>query len=146
MIFQVTPHAENQTSLRAYIWNAFYKLPQNLLMSLYKWFTVAIFIWHWYHIFSSTFLKKKPMFWINSEAQNSQFNQEILSISDQWDHIKFPWIGNCINTLRPRQNGRHFADDILNAFSWMKMFEYRLKFHWSLFLRVQSTISQHWFR
>ena len=32
------------------------------------------------------------------------------------------------------------------AFSWMKMFEYRLKFHWSLFLRVQLTISQHWFR
>ena len=33
-----------------------------------------------------------------------------------------------------------------NAFSWMKMFEYRSKFHWSLFLRVQLTISQHWFR
>ena len=27
-----------------------------------------------------------------------------------------------------------------NAFSWMKMFEFRLKFHWSLFLRVQLTI------
>ena len=33
-----------------------------------------------------------------------------------------------------------------NAFSWMKMFEFRLKFHWSLFLRFQSTIFQHWFR
>ena len=33
-----------------------------------------------------------------------------------------------------------------NAFSWMKMLEYRLKFHWSLFLGVQLTISQHWFR
>ena len=33
-----------------------------------------------------------------------------------------------------------------NEFSWMKMYEYRLKFHWSLFLRVQLTISQHWFR
>ena len=29
-----------------------------------------------------------------------------------------------------------------NAFSWKKMFEYRLKFQWSLFLRVQLTISQ----
>ena len=28
----------------------------------------------------------------------------------------------------------------------MKMFEFRLKFHWSLFLRVQSTIFKHWFR
>ena len=33
-----------------------------------------------------------------------------------------------------------------NEFSWMKMYEYRLKFHWNLFLRVQLTIFQHWFR
>ena len=33
-----------------------------------------------------------------------------------------------------------------NAFSWMKMYEFRLKIHWSLFLKVQLTISQHWFR
>ena len=33
-----------------------------------------------------------------------------------------------------------------NAFSWMKILEFRLKFHWSLFLRVQLTIIQHWFR
>ena len=28
-----------------------------------------------------------------------------------------------------------------NDFSWMKRFEFRLRFHWSLFLRVQLTIS-----
>ena len=33
-----------------------------------------------------------------------------------------------------------------SAFSWMKMFEFRLKFHQSLFLRVQFIIFQHWFR
>ena len=33
-----------------------------------------------------------------------------------------------------------------SAFSWMKMSEFRLKFHWSLFLRVQLTIFHHWFR
>ena len=32
-----------------------------------------------------------------------------------------------------------------NAFSWMKMLEFPFKFHWSLFLRVQLTISEHWF-
>ena len=32
-----------------------------------------------------------------------------------------------------------------SAFSWMKMFEFRLKFHWRLFLRVQFTIIQHCF-
>ena len=32
------------------------------------------------------------------------------------------------------------------AFSSIKMFEFRLQFHWSLFPRVQLTIFQHWFR
>ena len=35
---------------------------------------------------------------------------------------------------RPRQNGCHFADGISKAFSWMKVCEFRLKFHWSLVL------------
>ena len=29
-----------------------------------------------------------------------------------------------------------------SAFSWMKMFEFRLKFHWSLFLGIQLTIAE----
>ena len=32
-----------------------------------------------------------------------------------------------------------------NAFSWMKSFVFQVNFHWNLFLRVQLTISQHWF-
>ena len=39
-----------------------------------------------------------------------------------------------------------FQTTFSNAFAWMKMFQLRLKFHWSLFLRVQWTIFQHWFR
>ena len=33
-----------------------------------------------------------------------------------------------------------------NAFSWMKMYEFCLRCHQSLFPRVQLTIFQHWFR
>ena len=33
-----------------------------------------------------------------------------------------------------------------SAFCWIEMIEFRLKFHWNLFLRVQLTIYQHWFR
>ena len=33
-----------------------------------------------------------------------------------------------------------------SAFSWMKMHEFRLRFHWSFFLRFELTIFQHWFR
>ena len=35
---------------------------------------------------------------------------------------------------------------ISNRFSWVKIYEFRLKFHWSLFVRIQLTIFQHWFR
>ena len=34
-----------------------------------------------------------------------------------------------INTLRPRQNGRHFADDIFKCIFLYEMFEFRLKVH-----------------
>ena len=33
-----------------------------------------------------------------------------------------------------------------NAFSWMQMCEFRLRFHWNLLLRFELKISQHWFR
>ena len=42
----------------------------------------------------------------------------------------------------------HWGRDKMDAISQteMKMFEFRLKFHWSLFPRVQLTIFQHWVR
>ena len=47
--------------------------------------------------------------------------------------------------------GRDEIDAILQttvsrAFSWMKIYRFRIKFHWSLFPRVQWPIIQHWFR
>ena len=33
-----------------------------------------------------------------------------------------------------------------SAFLWMKMLKFLLRFLWNLFLRVQLTIFQHWFR
>ena len=33
-----------------------------------------------------------------------------------------------------------------NTFCWMSMNEFHLIFHWSLFLRFELTIFQHWFR
>ena len=48
--------------------------------------------------------------------------------------------------ISPGQNGRHFADDIFRCIFMNESFIFCLKFHWSLFLRVQMTITQHWFR
>ena len=38
-----------------------------------------------------------------------------------------------VNILRPIQNGRFFQKISLNAFSGTKLFEFRLKFHWSFY-------------
>ena len=48
-------------------------------------------------------------------------------------------------TLKPEQNGRHFADDISKCIFFEKTFVFGLRFHWSLFLRVQLTLRQQWF-
>ena len=79
----------------------------------------------------------------NGVRQGDSLSPTLISIhlNDLAEEIK------SLNTLRPRQNGSHFADDIFsNAFSWIKMLQLGLKFHWSLFPRVQLTIFQHWFR
>ena len=39
-----------------------------------------------------------------------------------------------------------FQKTFSNAFSWMKMYKFRLRFHWSFFPRVQITIFDHCFR
>ena len=39
-----------------------------------------------------------------------------------------------------------FKTTFTNAFPYIKMYEFRLRFHWSLFPMFQLTIFQHWFR
>ena len=51
-----------------------------------------------------------------------------------------------VNPSHPGKMAASSQTTFSNAFSWMKMYEFRFKFHWSLFLRVQSTICKHWFR
>ena len=52
------------------------------------------------------------------------------------------WLGS-IDTLRLRQNGHYSQKTFRNAFPWMKMNEFRLRFHWIWFLRVQLTMFQN---
>ena len=51
-----------------------------------------------------------------------------------------------LNTSRPKQNGRDFADDIFKCIFLMIIYEFRLRFHGSLFPRFESTIFRHWGR
>ena len=49
-----------------------------------------------------------------------------------------------VNTLRQRQKGCYFPEDILKSIFLMKTYKFWLRFHWSLVLRVQLAIFQHW--
>ena len=78
-----------------------------------------------------------------------------------------------VNIMRFKQHGRHFfrkgfpvysigakeetghsltiigaisQTTFSNAFSWMKIHKFRIRFHWSLFLLIELTIFQHWLR
>ena len=58
-------------------------------------------------------------------------------------------MGSCLSCLTHWGRGKMtaiFQTTSSNAFSWMKVYEFRSRFHWSWFLRVQLTIFQHWFR
>ena len=54
--------------------------------------------------------------------------------------------GNRINTLRPRQNGRHFADDTFKPIFLNENIRISIDISPSLVLSVQLTIIHHWFR
>ena len=65
----------------------------------------------------------------------------------QWDTS--PWYHLIVHGLTHWGRDKMaaiFQTTFSNVFSWMKMLEFRLKFHWSLFLRVQLTTFQRWFR
>ena len=74
----------------------------------------------------------------------------LLWCNEKWVcHIEdsAPWrINPCLSTQRPRQNDRHFADDIFKSIFLNETIRIAMKFQWSLFPRVQWTIFQHWFR
>ena len=86
---------------------------------------------------------------IHLRANSQEISQpSITRISLKISYLKF-------HSYLPGVNETHWGRDKMdaisqttfsNAISWMKMFEFRLKFHWSLFLRFQLTIYQHWFR
>ena len=55
------------------------------------------------------------------------------------------WLGFAqLNILRPEQNGCTLQTSFSCAFSWMKMSEIRLKFHWKMFTSVQFRIRPYW--
>ena len=91
--------------------------------------------------FATVWLSQFP--WgIPKECRWKHFTSKTISVGKAFKCGHHYWF-----TLWPIRNLQHFADDIFKCIFSMKMFEFFwLKFHWSLFLVVSLTISQHWFR
>ena len=66
-----------------------------------------------------------------------------MKFSNQYNHISYTkiWVWNWVNTLKPKWTP--FRRRHLQVHCSMKIFEFRLKFQWGLFWRVQLTIFQH---
>ena len=101
--------------------NVFYSLGECLYISLWK----QVEIWPFFHIHVciSYVLNSSRLGLYGGKLQMQTFN-----------------------ILRPRQFGHLFTDDIFKFIFVNEKFEFWLKFHWSLFPRVQLTICKHWFR
>ena len=69
--------------------------------------------------------------------------KEILCLSSFYGYV---YESIAFNSFPPGQNGRLFPDDIFRCILMNEKFCILLKFHWSLFLRIQLTITQRWFR
>ena len=77
----------------------------------------------------------------------THFQWRCNAISNAWFDQMVTWhVMEAVYTLRPRQNGRHFPDDIFQCIFFNQIFEFQIQLDWSLFLRDQLTITEHWLR
>ena len=82
------------------------------------------------------------------KSQDFTYDNKYIRLHD--DSTFFSWTTCRVNSLLTHW-GRDkmaaiFQTTFSNAFSRMKMCEFRLRFHWILFLRFELMIFQRWFR
>ena len=93
--------------------------------------------------------------WINDWVNNREagdlrcyrahYDVIVIIRKDVFERAK-PSTGTCLTHWGRDKMAAFSQMTFSNAFSSLKMFEFRLQFHWSLFLRFELTIFQHWFR
>ena len=110
------------------------------------------------HVFNYTIAKKylKAVSFVNEQIQHHlrqnhrwlwQIHRCCAHPHTPYSHTLFPHSQLRPLTHLPLDKMSAISQTIFSdAFSWIKSFVFWLKFHWSLFLRVQLTISQYWFR
>ena len=92
------------------------------------------------HFKNDCHISQWPMSWLHSF--NIWHYSNTISVESWIWHVPATY---SFNTLRPRQNSCHVADNNSKCI-FLNDNEFLLEFHWSLFLGVQSTIFLLWFR
>ena len=100
---------------------------------------------------NNRFCNSNPQIWVSWKGMKNNPNWPVLYVVclDNWPFFRLPLSCPATNTLyilRPRKMTAIYQMTFSNAFSWLKMYRFWLKFHWRLLLRVHLTIFQHWFR
>ena len=92
------------------------------------------------------YLARPVCWWTEPEQQQSNLACNSFPLSFQLKNVCYINKSNVALTHWGRgKMAAIFQATSSNAFSWMKVYEFRLRFHWSVFLRVLITIFQHWF-
>ena len=89
----------------------------------------------WFEFHWGLFLRVQ---WMTSEP-NSTKQVTGHYLNQRCPNLRMPYGVNRprrVNTLRQRQNGCHFPNNIFKCIFLNAMFEFWLMFHWNLFLRV----------
>ena len=117
---------------------------QRTVSNAYPWIKMFAFriIYHWKCLLRDSVDKKSALLeildWYRIGNEPSSKPMMALSTIAYVHHEALTHRGK-------KQNGRNFAH-IFQCISLNEKYEFWLIFHWSLFLRIQLTIFQHWFR
>ena len=83
-------------------------------------------------------------YWSWRNVDEHYWGNKILTSLCQF--YRLAWIYYILSHCGRGKMADNYLTTISNAFSWMKMYKLRLRFHWNLFTMVQLTIFRHWFR
>ena len=103
---------------------------------------VRLLIWHSHHEYT---LQVPESAGANTCTEKPRRHHRLTAVNTNVKRIN-PLYDDSLTHWGRHQTGAISQTTFSSAFSWMKMFQFRIKFHWRLFLRVLLTIFQHWFR
>ena len=107
----------------------------------------AVTCWTWYSftrifVYLNTLINTNWKGTLGGITPFGNISIKTMMVPMAWALPPFVWLAHwgCDNMAAI------FQTTFSHAFTWKKMYQFWLRFHWSFFPMVQLTILQHWFR